>query len=242
MIAGAGAAYASLVTYLIPPIALAYGAIFLDERFGATASAASRSFSAASCSAPACSPARRGAGWRRDVSIERAPRASRRRRLPARADHGRGHAAVSRRPRRRDARRGASPRSSAPTREPDAFGWFVIEVGRRARGLRRVPPRQRAQPHRRGRALRRSIRASAAADRHRGGARVPAASARRPRLPPRRAADLRLQRARDRARRALRLRARGREAEGVSEGRRVAGRGALLAAAGGAPGRVASGA
>jgi drug/metabolite transporter (DMT)-like permease len=37
LIAGAGAAYASLVTYLIPPIALAYGAIFLGERFGVTA-------------------------------------------------------------------------------------------------------------------------------------------------------------------------------------------------------------
>ena len=37
LITGAGAAYASLVTYLIPPIALAYGAIFLDERFGASA-------------------------------------------------------------------------------------------------------------------------------------------------------------------------------------------------------------
>jgi len=37
LIADAGAAYASLVTYLIPPIALAYGAIFLGERFGATA-------------------------------------------------------------------------------------------------------------------------------------------------------------------------------------------------------------
>ena len=37
LIAGAGAAYAALVTYLIPPIALAYGAIFLGERFGATA-------------------------------------------------------------------------------------------------------------------------------------------------------------------------------------------------------------
>ena len=37
IIAGAGAAYAALVTYLIPPIALAYGAIFLDERFGAAA-------------------------------------------------------------------------------------------------------------------------------------------------------------------------------------------------------------
>jgi len=35
IIAGAGAAYASLVTYLVPPIALAYGAIFLDEHFGA---------------------------------------------------------------------------------------------------------------------------------------------------------------------------------------------------------------
>src|SRR5207253_833161 len=37
LIADAGAAYASLVTYLIPPIALAYGAIFLDERFGSSA-------------------------------------------------------------------------------------------------------------------------------------------------------------------------------------------------------------
>ena len=37
IIAGAGAAYASLVTYLVPPIALAYGAIFLSERFGAAA-------------------------------------------------------------------------------------------------------------------------------------------------------------------------------------------------------------
>jgi drug/metabolite transporter (DMT)-like permease len=37
MVAGAGAAFASLVTYLIPPIALAYGSIFLGERFGAAA-------------------------------------------------------------------------------------------------------------------------------------------------------------------------------------------------------------
>jgi len=37
LILGAGAAYASLVTYLIPPIALAYGAVFLGERFGAAA-------------------------------------------------------------------------------------------------------------------------------------------------------------------------------------------------------------
>src|SRR5881394_3301991 len=37
LITGAGAAYASLVTYLIPPIALAYGALFLGESFGATA-------------------------------------------------------------------------------------------------------------------------------------------------------------------------------------------------------------
>ena len=37
LITGAGAAYTSLVTYLIPPIALAYGSIFLDERFGAAA-------------------------------------------------------------------------------------------------------------------------------------------------------------------------------------------------------------
>jgi drug/metabolite transporter (DMT)-like permease len=34
LITGPGAAYASLVTYLIPPIALAYGAIFLGEHFG----------------------------------------------------------------------------------------------------------------------------------------------------------------------------------------------------------------
>jgi len=37
IIAGAGAAYASLVTYLVPPIALLYGSIFLGERFGAAA-------------------------------------------------------------------------------------------------------------------------------------------------------------------------------------------------------------
>jgi drug/metabolite transporter (DMT)-like permease len=36
LILGAGAAYAALVTYLIPPIALAYGAIFLGERISAT--------------------------------------------------------------------------------------------------------------------------------------------------------------------------------------------------------------
>jgi drug/metabolite transporter (DMT)-like permease len=37
IIGGAGAAYASFVTYLVPPIALAYGSIFLGERFGAAA-------------------------------------------------------------------------------------------------------------------------------------------------------------------------------------------------------------
>jgi drug/metabolite transporter (DMT)-like permease len=34
IIAGAGAGYASLVTYLVPPVALAYGTIFLDEHIG----------------------------------------------------------------------------------------------------------------------------------------------------------------------------------------------------------------
>jgi len=37
IIAGAGAAYASLVMYLVPPVALAYGAIFLDESVGLAA-------------------------------------------------------------------------------------------------------------------------------------------------------------------------------------------------------------
>ena len=37
LIQRAGATYATLVTYLVPPIALAYGAIFLGERFGAAA-------------------------------------------------------------------------------------------------------------------------------------------------------------------------------------------------------------
>jgi drug/metabolite transporter (DMT)-like permease len=37
LIGRAGATYASLVTYLVPPIALAYGAIFLGERFAAAA-------------------------------------------------------------------------------------------------------------------------------------------------------------------------------------------------------------
>ena len=34
LIRTAGPSYATLVTYLVPPIALAYGAIFLGERFG----------------------------------------------------------------------------------------------------------------------------------------------------------------------------------------------------------------
>jgi drug/metabolite transporter (DMT)-like permease len=34
IIAGAGAGYASLVTYLVPPVALAYGAVFLGESIG----------------------------------------------------------------------------------------------------------------------------------------------------------------------------------------------------------------
>jgi drug/metabolite transporter (DMT)-like permease len=34
IIAGAGAAYAALVTYLVPPVALVYGAFFLDESVG----------------------------------------------------------------------------------------------------------------------------------------------------------------------------------------------------------------
>jgi drug/metabolite transporter (DMT)-like permease len=37
LVSSAGSGYASLVTYLVPPIALAYGAVFLGERFGATA-------------------------------------------------------------------------------------------------------------------------------------------------------------------------------------------------------------
>src|SRR5438552_9956793 len=37
LIQRAGAHYATLVTYLVPPLALAYGAIFLGESFGATA-------------------------------------------------------------------------------------------------------------------------------------------------------------------------------------------------------------
>jgi drug/metabolite transporter (DMT)-like permease len=40
LIRSAGAPYATLVTYLVPPIALAYGAIFLGERFGPSAFAA----------------------------------------------------------------------------------------------------------------------------------------------------------------------------------------------------------
>ena len=40
LIQRAGANYATLVTYLVPPIALAYGAIFLGESFGLTAFAA----------------------------------------------------------------------------------------------------------------------------------------------------------------------------------------------------------
>jgi len=37
IIARAGAGYAALVTYLVPPVALGYGAVFLDEGVGASA-------------------------------------------------------------------------------------------------------------------------------------------------------------------------------------------------------------
>ncbi len=37
IISGAGAAYASLVTYLVPPVALGYGAVFLGEGIGVAA-------------------------------------------------------------------------------------------------------------------------------------------------------------------------------------------------------------
>jgi drug/metabolite transporter (DMT)-like permease len=37
LVSSAGSGYASLVTYLVPPIALAYGAVFLGEHFGGTA-------------------------------------------------------------------------------------------------------------------------------------------------------------------------------------------------------------
>jgi drug/metabolite transporter (DMT)-like permease len=37
LVAGAGAHYAALVTYLVPPVALAYGALFLGEDVGAAA-------------------------------------------------------------------------------------------------------------------------------------------------------------------------------------------------------------
>ena len=37
IVAGAGAAYAALVTYLVPPVALAYGALFLGETVGGAA-------------------------------------------------------------------------------------------------------------------------------------------------------------------------------------------------------------
>jgi len=40
LIRGAGAPYATLVTYLVPPIALAYGAVFLGESFAPSAFAA----------------------------------------------------------------------------------------------------------------------------------------------------------------------------------------------------------
>ena len=79
IIAGAGAAYASLVTYLVPPIALAYGAIFLDERFGAAAFgglALILGGVALGTGGFALGAARRRAGLADVSGIERSPRAS----------------------------------------------------------------------------------------------------------------------------------------------------------------------
>ena len=51
LIAGAGASRAILVTYLVPPMALVYGAVFLDEQSPRSRSPGSRSCSPGSRSA-----------------------------------------------------------------------------------------------------------------------------------------------------------------------------------------------
>ena len=103
IIAGAGSAYASLVTYLVPPIALAYGAIFLGERFGASAFAGLALILAgvgarhAHETATFACCASRAAVDRRDHASSGNRRG---RRLAGRALHGRRRRAV---PRRRSA-------------------------------------------------------------------------------------------------------------------------------------------
>ena len=129
LVAGAGAAYASLVTYLVPPIALAYGAIFLGERFGASAFAGlalilagvglgtrtrRRTF-------PVAEPARGG------LSGHASSRNRRGRRLAGRALHGRRRRAVPRRPAVARPETPWSPRSSARSASP-----AVRPVDRRA--------------------------------------------------------------------------------------------------------------
>src|SRR5581483_437284 len=104
--------------------------------------------------------------------------------------------------------------------------------------LRRLRGRERAQPHRGGAAPRRPSTLPRAEARRRHRTQLPAARARRDRLPPARDPDLRVQRPGDRPCGARRLRARGRQAQGLRQVRRVAGRGALFDASGRAAGRL----
>ena len=157
------------------------------------------------------------------ISIRRAR--ARRRRLPRRARQRRGGRAVSRRPRRPATRERCAAEVERSTREPHDFGRFVIEVGRRARGMRWL--RRRSEPNRIARLERLAVHPALPRppDRRRSRALVPAPPDLRARLPPARARDLRLQRARDRhAERAGFVRE-GVKRQGVPATRRVGRRG-----------------
>ena len=68
LIAGAGASKAVLVTYLVPALALVYGAVFLDEQVTFVALAGLALVLAGSRSAPAWRARTAAAGWRRPTT------------------------------------------------------------------------------------------------------------------------------------------------------------------------------
>ena len=173
LIAGAGAAYASLVTYLIPPIALAYGAIFLGERFGVTAfGGLALILGGVALGTGVFTPSRlrpspgvtdvTGIELRRaraddaDFLLELITDEDTRPFLGGRAGETRDDVVAE---------------IERSEREPDAFGWFVIEVDGERAGCVAFHRDERAPPHRRGRPLRdppELSRPAASAPRRRG--------------------------------------------------------------------------
>ena len=178
IIAGAGAAYASLVTYLVPPVALAYGAIFLDESVGLSSTRrlvlifAGVTFGRAHRAAGRRIErnAFRGRLARAVISLRRATLDDVDWLLELLNDEDTEPFLGGRAPRDAEALRAQLERSQA---EPEKAGRMIVEVGgeragtRRSRPSARPPDRVRRRPRRAPGAFRRRGVADEAARRFR---------------------------------------------------------------------------